>query len=100
MIATVQIAYILSHLDNLVTCTPSMQILPSPFPGSPLTPAKNKNGGGEPGINLHVILQHDFVTTTSFLFVLLEIYDVAVIVFRMPAFSTNQLTFIFQSGTW
>ena len=27
--------------------------------GSPLAPTKNKNGGGEPGANAHVILWHD-----------------------------------------
>ena len=32
------------------------------FPGSPLTPTKNKNGGGEPGTDLHVIWQHDDIT--------------------------------------
>ena len=26
------------------------------FPGSPLAPMKNRNGGGEPGIDSHVIL--------------------------------------------
>ena len=29
------------------------------FPGSPLAPTKNKNGGGEPGTNSHVISRHD-----------------------------------------
>ena len=29
------------------------------FPGSLLTPMKNKNGGGEPGIDLHMISRHD-----------------------------------------
>ena len=43
MLATVQIAYILSYLDNLVTCTPSTQILPwqaSPVPR--LTPSPDE----------------------------------------------------------
>ena len=31
------------------------------FPGSPLALMKNKNGGGEPGIDSHVILWHDDV---------------------------------------
>ena len=29
------------------------------FPGSPLAPRKNRKGGGEPGINLHMISRHD-----------------------------------------
>ena len=32
------------------------------FPGSPLTPTKNKNGGGEPGTDSHVISRHNDVT--------------------------------------
>ena len=32
------------------------------FPGSPLTPMKNKNRGGELGIDSYVILQHEDVT--------------------------------------
>ena len=32
------------------------------FPGSPLPSMKNKNGGRKPGINSHVILQHDDIT--------------------------------------
>ena len=32
------------------------------FPGSLLTPTKNRKGGGERGINSHVIPQHDDVT--------------------------------------
>ena len=32
------------------------------FPGSPLAPTKNKNGGGEPGIDSHVISRHIDVT--------------------------------------
>lgn len=32
------------------------------FPGFLLAPMKNANGGGEPGIDFHVILQHDNVT--------------------------------------
>ena len=62
MVATVQIAYILSYLDNLATHIPSMQVCHgkrASFPGSPLAPTKNKNWGGEPGIDSHVISQHD-----------------------------------------
>ena len=29
------------------------------FPGSPLAPTKNRKGGGEPGIDSHVIPWHD-----------------------------------------
>ena len=29
------------------------------FSGSPLAPTKNKNGGGEPGFDSHVISRHD-----------------------------------------
>ena len=29
------------------------------FPGSPLAPTKNINGGGEPGTDSHVISRHD-----------------------------------------
>ena len=29
------------------------------FPGSPLAPTKNKNGGREPGTDSHVISRHD-----------------------------------------
>jgi len=32
------------------------------FPGSLLTPMKNKNGGGEPGIDSHMISRHDNIT--------------------------------------
>ena len=32
------------------------------FPGSPLAPTKNKNGGGEPGTDSHVISRHVDVT--------------------------------------
>ena len=32
------------------------------FPGSPLAPTKNKNGGGEPGIDSHVISRHVDIT--------------------------------------
>ena len=32
------------------------------FPGSPLAPTKNKNGGGELGTDSHVISRHDDVT--------------------------------------
>ena len=38
-----------------------MDLLAS-FPGSPLTPTKNKNGGGEPGIDSHLISWHNNVT--------------------------------------
>ena len=31
---------------------------------SPLAPMKNKNGGGEPGIDLHVILRHNAFALT------------------------------------
>ena len=31
------------------------------LPGSPLAPTKNKNGGGEPGIDSYVISRHDAV---------------------------------------
>ena len=34
------------------------------FPGSPLTPMKSKYGGGKPGINSHVILQHNAIVLT------------------------------------
>ena len=34
------------------------------FPGSPLAPTKNKNGGGEPGTDSHVISRHVDVTAT------------------------------------
>ena len=33
-----------------------------PCHGSPLAPTKNKNGGGEPGIDSHVISRHVDVT--------------------------------------
>ena len=32
------------------------------FPGFPLAPTKNKNGGGEPGTNSHLISRHVDVT--------------------------------------
>ena len=32
------------------------------FPGSPLAPTKNRKGGGEPGIDSHVIPRHDDIT--------------------------------------
>ena len=32
------------------------------FPVSPLTPTKNKNGGGEPGTDSHVISRHNDIT--------------------------------------
>ena len=32
------------------------------LPRFPLAPMKNKNGGGEPGIDSHVISRHDNVT--------------------------------------
>ena len=39
------------------------------FPGSPLDPTKNRKGGGEPGIDSHVIPWHDnescYVQTSS-----------------------------------
>ena len=35
------------------------------FPDSPLAPLKSKNGGGEPGINLHVILRHNAIVLTN-----------------------------------
>ena len=36
------------------------------FPGSPLAPMKNINGGGDPGIDSHVISRHDaFALTTK-----------------------------------
>ena len=35
------------------------------FPGYSLTTTKNKNGRGEPGINSHVIAQHDNVALTN-----------------------------------
>ena len=34
------------------------------FPGSPLAPTKNRKGGGEPGIDSHVISQHDAFALT------------------------------------
>ena len=35
------------------------------FPGSPLVPMKNKNGGGEPGIDSHVISRQNDVTAIT-----------------------------------
>ena len=35
------------------------------FPGSPLTPTKNKSGGGEPGTDSHMISRHDDFALTS-----------------------------------
>ena len=34
------------------------------FPGSLLTSMKNKNGGGEPGIDSHMISRRDDITAT------------------------------------
>ena len=34
------------------------------FPRSPLNSVKNKNGGGERGFNLYMILRHDAFTLT------------------------------------
>ena len=34
------------------------------FPGSPLAPMKNRKGGGEPGIDSHVISRHNAFALT------------------------------------